>query len=152
MSLSFILETMSRQKTSIPLTDDVSWIDLVSAGRGEASPPLYEEEGELAVDVCETDDEVTVVAFVAGVEPKDLSVTVQSDLVTIRGVRRRPYQGTSALHSECFWGAFSRTIVLPCDVAEHTAQAKLGRGALTITVAKVQSEQRVAITDEDAEV
>lgn len=119
--------------------------------RGAASPPLYEEEGELAVDVCETDDVVMVVALVAGVEPKDLSVTVQSDLVTIRGVRRRPYQETSALHGECFWGAFSRTIVLPSDVAEHAAQAKLSRGVLTVTVAKTKSEQRVAIIDEDGE-
>lgn len=140
----------SRQKTSVPFADDVSWIDLVNAERG-AAPSLYEEEGELAVDVFETDDAVTVVALVAGVEPTDLSVTVQSDLVTIRGVRRRPHQEARAIHSECFWGAFSRTIVLSCDIAEHTAQAKLARGVLMITVAKVQSEQHVAITDEDAE-
>ena len=142
---------MPRQRTPIPFADDVSWVDLINAERGAAPPELYQEEGELAVDVYEADETVVVVALVAGVATGDLSVTVQSDLVTIRGVRRTPYPEAVALHSECFWGAFSRTIVLPCDVVEGTAVAKLSHGMLTVSMAKMKSEQRVAITDEDAE-
>ncbi|MDO8435398.1 MAG: Hsp20/alpha crystallin family protein [bacterium] len=142
---------MPRQKAPIPFVDDVSWVDLVNAERGVEPNTLYQEEGELAVDVYQTDDSVMVVALVAGVDPHDLSITVQSDLVTIRGMRREPYMEAAALHSECFWGAFSRTIVLPHDVVESSAIAKLSRGMLTITLAKMTSQQRVAITDEDGE-
>ncbi len=104
-------------------------------------------EGQLAVDCVETPREIIIRSAIAGVEEKDLEIHVNEDLVTIRGERRLdalPPQST-VHYSECFWGAFSRSIVLPCRVKTDEADAVLKNGILTITIPKAYGDVKLSV-------
>ncbi len=95
-------------------------------------------EGQLAVDVYQTDSKVIVKAPVAGVKPEELDITVTDDMVTIRGERKeeKKVEKEDYLCQECYWGAFSRSVVLPIPVASEKAKATFKDGILTITAPK----------------
>lgn len=104
-------------------------------------------EGQLAVDCIETPREIIIRSAIAGVEEKDLEIHVNEDLVTIRGERSLdalPPQST-VHYSECFWGAFSRSIVLPCRVKTDEADAVLKNGILTITIPKAYGDVKLSV-------
>ncbi len=96
-------------------------------------------EGQLAVDVFENDNEVIVVSTMAGAVTDMIEVYVHNDLLTIRGERHEPEEmkkATRYFHEECFWGRFSRTIVLPVDVKGDMAGAEYKNGILVVTIPK----------------
>lgn len=108
------------------------------------------QEGQLAVDVLATAKEVVVVSTMAGATTESLEVYVRGDLLTIRGARACPFPDTSLehiYHRECFWGPFSRTVVLPVPVEGGLARAEYIHGILTVTIPKKQTvENRIPIT------
>jgi len=106
-----------------------------------AGSSLWETEdlgGSLAVDVRETDDALLVYAPMAGVAPTEVRIGLSGDLLTIRGVRQKPKiaREARAFHEECYWGNFSRSIVLPVAVEESRVQAELNQGVLEIILPK----------------
>ncbi len=94
--------------------------------------------GQLAVDVFQTDSKVIVKAPVAGVKSDELDITVTDDMVTIRGERKeeKKIEKDDYLCQECYWGVFSRSVILPIQVASEKAKATFKDGILTITVPK----------------
>ncbi len=107
-------------------------------------------EGQLAVDCIETPKEIVIRSAIAGVRQEDLEIHVTEDLVTIRGERhldRTPPHST-VHYSECFWGAFSRSIVLPCRVKTDEADAVLKNGILTITIPKAYGDVKLAVRED----
>jgi len=99
------------------------------------------EEGQLSVDIYREGDMLVIRSLVAGVAPDDLDVSISSDLLTIRGKRERSGNADSddVYYQECYWGAFSRSIVLPCHVAADSAEAQLKNGLLEVRI-PIQSE------------
>lgn len=96
-------------------------------------------EGELGVDVYQTDDAIIIQAMVAGVASEDLSVSVTREMVTIKGKREAP-KGISKenyFYQELYWGSFSRTILLPAEVETEDVEATERRGLLTIKMPKI---------------
>ncbi len=108
----------------------------------------HEPEGQLAVDIIDTDDSLVVVATVAGASPEEISVYVHNDLLTIRGRRALPVSVSenAFIHRECFWGRFSRTIILPLDVRADGVRAVYKSGVLVVSLPKEKRESRVPIT------
>lgn len=110
-------------------------------------------DGQLAVDVYQTPEHVVIQSTVAGVKPEDLDVAISNDLVTIRGVRRREYDVADEDYftQECYWGGFSRSIVLPVDVHSDKADASMKNGILTISLPKIKTArtQVVKVKHED---
>lgn len=104
------------------------------------------EEGQLAVDVLEAGNDIVVLAALAGAKPEDLSLHLQDDLLTIRGYRNFPLDeiGTT-FYRECYWGPFSRTIVLPVDVRQESARAEYRNGILTIRLEKSRNEAKIPL-------
>lgn len=104
-------------------------------------------EGQLAVDVIETQDRVMIRSAIAGVSENDLHITINEDMVTIRGERMiTPLPMDATVHyEECFWGAFSRSIILPCRITPDDADASLHNGILTITLTKARGDIRVPV-------
>jgi len=104
------------------------------------------EEGQLAVDVLQTNDEVIVVATMAGTKPEDINLHLHNDLVTIRGERRPPPPSAAEyFYQECYWGNFSRTIVLPVDVRSESARAEYWQGVLVIRFSKAKTDNAIPI-------
>ncbi len=98
-----------------------------------------EVEGQLAVDVFQTKESVVIKAPIAGVDPKQLEVAIAEDVVTIRGERvdDSTVDRENYYVQECYWGAFSRSIIMPVSVNADKAEASLKNGVLTIAIPKV---------------
>lgn len=109
---------------------------------------LAEEEGQLSVDVLETDNEIIVRSTIAGVKPEDLQIHLTSDILTIRGRRtEEPEQsGARRYASECYWGKFSRSVILPQHVRTEKAAANLSHGLLTIRLPKSAGDMAVPLS------
>ncbi len=104
-------------------------------------------EGELSVDVYQTETELVVVSTVAGVKPDELEVTLNRDVVTIRGRRDRTHEVPKEdyFYQECYWGAFSRSIVLPVEVQPAGVHASLKNGVLTVVLPKAAPAPAVSV-------
>ena len=98
-----------------------------------------DEEGQLAIDVWQTPEEIMVQAIVGGVRLDDLDVEVTHDMVTLRGKRERQKEisGNDYFYQELYWGAFSRSILLPQEVDSDEAEATMKNGLLTIKLPKL---------------
>lgn len=99
--------------------------------------------GQLAVDVYETEARLVVKARTAGVNKNDLDVSIADGVLTISGTLSSG-DDTEAIQwhiQECYWGEFSRTLVLPTAVKEDEVEAVLKDGVLTISFNKVKQEQ-----------
>jgi HSP20 family molecular chaperone IbpA len=105
--------------------------------------PANTQDGELPVDMYQTDDMIVIRALVAGVSPTDLEISITRDMVTIRGVREE-YQEAhddGYFHRELFWGGFSRTLLLPEEVAIDEAEAQEKHGLLEIKLPKLDKHR-----------
>ncbi len=108
------------------------------------------QEGQLAVDVIETPDRVIIRSAIAGVSESDLHITINEDMVTIRGERsieKLPLNAT-VHYEECFWGAFSRSIILPCRITPDNADANLKNGILIIALNKARGDVHLPVRNE----
>lgn len=107
----------------------------------EATPEQAEQEGQLTVDVFQDDANIIVQSTIAGVSPDDLDVSITNDMVTIRGERRRMYNvdPDDYFYQECYWGTFSRSIILPLEIDADRAEAKIKNGILTIRIPKANT-------------
>ena len=121
---------------------------------------IYEEEvadddwdededipGQLAVDVYETADKLVIKARTAGIERKDLDVSISDNILTISGVLSGSEDDKVVQWhiQECYWGEFSRTIALPVQVKEDGVEAVLKDGVLTISFEKEKTEAKKRI-------
>lgn len=99
-----------------------------------------ETEGQLAIDVYQTDKKIVIKSTIAGVKPEDLNISLHHDLLTIRGIRSNQQEATEAdyLYRECYWGSFSRSVILPSEVDSKRVKAELENGVLTISLYKSQ--------------
>ncbi|HPV70687.1 MAG TPA: Hsp20/alpha crystallin family protein [Candidatus Magasanikbacteria bacterium] len=106
-----------------------------------------QDEGQLSVDVGQEENKLVIVATIAGAKPEDISVNIHNDLLTIRGKREREInlKEEDYFYRECYWGSFSRTIVLPVDVITDEAVATFKNGVLTIVIPKESSKKKVPI-------
>lgn len=108
------------------------------------------QEGQLVVDVYQTDQEIVIRTPVAGVKLADIHITISDNQLTIKGQRSQDNSIDSSeyLLRECFWGSFSRTLVLPFNLSPDKIQAFFKDGILKIVIPheKVQ-EKSVQITE-----
>lgn len=104
-------------------------------------------EGQLAIDVYETPTEIVIKSTIAGARPEDLDIGVENNTVNIRGSRHTEdkVKGEDYLYQECYWGTFSRSVILPVEVDSDKAQASLRDGVLTIKIPKIQKEKEKKI-------
>lgn len=101
--------------------------------------PECPEEGRLPVDLYETNDEIVLRTVIAGVNQEEIDISINNDMVTIRGERKEPeiVADSEYISHECFWGPFSRTRVLPANVDADNATANFDeKGILTIRFPK----------------
>lgn len=101
-------------------------------------------QGQLVVDIYEKDDFLVVESTIAGVSPQDIDITVEPDLIVIRGQRTKKDKGVSRqyYYQECFWGKFSRTLILPCPIKPDQVKASFKNGILTIFLPKAEETSK----------
>ena len=96
-------------------------------------------EGKLTIDVYQTPSEIVVESAIAGIKPEDLDINVSSDSITIKGERRHEEEVKEEdyFYQECYWGRFSRSVILPEEVDPDSATVNFKNGVLTVRLPKV---------------
>lgn len=113
----------------------------------ETREKWFESEGKLAIDLYKAGEDLVIQSTIAGVKPEDLEITIQGDIISIKGVRQKPdaEPDKSYFYQECYWGPFSRQIVLPEEVDPSRAEASLEQGIVTIRVPRIEKEKKRTI-------
>lgn len=106
-----------------------------------------EPQGELAVDVYQTQDAIVVKALVAGVLPTSIDIALTREMLTITGSREdeREVSEDNYFHQELYWGSFSRTILLPEEVDVDAAEASEKHGILMIRLPKINKKKETKL-------
>ncbi len=104
-------------------------------------------EGQLPVDVHQTTNDIIIRAFVAGVRPDELNISISRDMVEIEGSRmeREQVSGPDYFTRELFWGSFSRIISLPQEVDVEASSASAKDGLLTIILPKLDKAKQTKL-------
>ncbi len=103
--------------------------------------------GELPVDVYQTPSEIVIRAFVAGVRPDELNISISRDMVVIEGSRmeRENVSTADSYTRELFWGSFARTILLPQEIDVDNSSAAGKDGLLTIILPKLDRTRQTKL-------
>lgn len=111
-----------------------------------------ESEGWLTIDVYQTPHEIVVESAVAGVDPEVLDITATPDSIVIKGERqrRKDVKDEDYLYQECYWGKFSRSVILPQEVDPENATVGFKNGILTVRLPKVirKKSRKLKVTTE----
>lgn len=105
-------------------------------------------EGRLPkVDIIDRESEIVVRAEVAGVDKKDLDVSVTDTTVTIKGSTRQESKEEKGDYYRCeiSQGSFARTVALPGDVDSGKARASFKDGILELMLPKKEAAKRHSI-------
>ncbi|MFA7286285.1 MAG: Hsp20/alpha crystallin family protein [Patescibacteria group bacterium] len=123
---------------SVPVSDRAEAVFTPPIARSDEAFQSATSEGALALDVYVTDSQVVVQSAIAGVRPEDIVIALHNDLLTVRGERHEKYsqEVKQYMVQECYWGAFSRSVVLPVSVQADSATATMQDGVLTITLTR----------------
>jgi len=90
-------------------------------------------------DIYETDDALTVVMEIPGVEKKDVEVNIENDVIRVEGrIDFAKYEGLEPLYTEYNVGHFARTFTLSNKIDQQQITAQLDDGVLTLTLKKAK--------------
>jgi len=108
---------------------------------------IEENEGQLLLDVYQDEKNIYIKSTIAGVKPEDIEISLHSDMLTIRGARRREQEieEKDYFYQECYWGNFSRSIILPIEVKAEQISASLKGGVLTVILPKAEKRRNIPI-------
>ena len=97
----------------------------------------------LGLDVYETNDSYVVKAAIPGVDPEKVDISVEDDILTIKGEFERKEEATEAnyIRRELTYSAFQRSLRLPPTVDADHANAQFEHGMLTLTLPKKPEAQ-----------
>jgi len=122
-------------KKEIKKEDKEKWLDDTNSPQGGNG-----EEGQLAIDVYQTEKDIVIKSIVGGVKSDEVDVSVNNDMVSIKGIRRNPDEVAPEdyYYQECFWGGFSRSVILPTEVEVENVEAIMKDGILTVKLPKLK--------------
>ena len=95
------------------------------------------------LNVSEDKNSVEVSAELPGMSEEDIEVTLDKNLLTIKGEKKSDHQEEkrSYYHMERSYGSFQRSIRVSDDVEAEKIKASFKNGVLVITLPKVEREQ-----------
>lgn len=131
----------------VKVDDDSNEKDIAESLEDELEEIESETDGQLAVDMYQTQNEIVVKTMVAGVKPEDLDINITRDMITIKGKREemKDFSDDDFFHKELYWGSFSRTIILPQEVEVEEAEAINKNGLLTIRLPKLDKNRQAKL-------
>lgn len=98
------------------------------------------------LDVRESDKEIVITAELAGVDDKDLDVTLSGDVLTIKGEKKYEHEDkeNDRHYVERHYGSFARSVRLPFEAGDQNVDANMKNGVLTINIHKPTDIQNKA--------
>lgn len=133
----------SRELSGMPTN---AWVDRFF----EDFSPLFRADGgewHPSFDVSETDSHVHVKADLPGIDVKDLDISIENNVLTVRGEKKQEKEDkTENYHCvERYYGSFCRSFMLPADVNADEIEAVYKDGVLQLTVPKSETSKRKRI-------
>ena len=96
--------------------------------------------GQIAVDILDTPSAIIIVAPVAGVDPTEVDISLSRNILTLSGHRHEApiyLEAKRLLVEECFYGAFSRSIILPENLGFDKIRATIEHNVIMIEIPKL---------------
>ncbi len=121
----------------------------------QTQEPTNKEVGQISLDIFTHEKEIIILAPIAGASPDDITLAITEDVLTIKGVRPQKYQVNEEDYytKECFWGRFSRSIVLPLEADTASISAQFEKNILEIRIPRKEINRtniiKINASDED---
>jgi HSP20 family protein len=96
--------------------------------------------GQIAVDILDCPNSIVIVAPIAGVDPTEVDIAISRNILTISGERKSPpiyLDAKRMLVEECFYGNFSRSVILPENLAFDKIHATIHHHVVMIDIPKL---------------
>jgi len=96
------------------------------------------------IDISEDDNNINVVAEIPGVKKEDLKITLQDNILTIEGEKKKEEEkkGKNYYRAERVFGSFKRCFTLPAEVDSDNVEAKFEDGMLRINMKKLHPKPK----------
>jgi HSP20 family protein len=92
----------------------------------------------LPVDIAAAENEFVITAYLPGVQPEEVEITMENEELTIRGQFPKASEETKWVKRELFHGAFARRLAFNVPVNVDGIRAEFSNGVLTLTVPKAE--------------
>lgn len=102
----------------------------------------------IALDVAENDDAYMVKATVPGINPDDIEIVLEDDVLSLKGEILRDEEGEDVKYHvrERRYGSFSRSIRFPTTVNGDAVEATYNNGVLSLNIPKAEAVKPKRIT------
>lgn len=107
-----------------------------SHSNGASKPTQW--TANLPVDIAATENEFVLTAYLPGVQPEDVEITMEGEELTIRGQFPKSAEESKWVKRELYHGAFERRLAINVPVNVEGISAEFSNGVLTLTVPKAE--------------
>ncbi|GMV89162.1 MAG: hypothetical protein AMXMBFR81_20930 [Chthonomonas sp.] len=140
--MSTIVRSISPFDAFAELRQMAELMDRAFASPTNGNGAMMASNASLAVpiEVLEKDGKVMIKAAVPGISPEELEVSVENNVLTIRGELKREHEekDVKVYRREYSYGSFSRSIRLPDDLDLEKVDAEFKHGFVTISIPRVE--------------
>jgi HSP20 family protein len=107
------------------------------------TPALRERSFVPTIDLSEDEECIHVKADLPGIEQKDIEVALNHDVLSIRGEKKREEreEKDNFYRVERSFGAFARTVPIPCEIEPEKVEATFKNGVLEIDLPKSKASR-----------
>lgn len=138
---------LANDHNSKPMTKLIRWDPF--QGMDSLMADMWPSRGGFvpAVDVYEQGETVVVEAPLAGIDPNDVKISIENDVLTIEGetTKKSEVDDKNYYRQEVRMGSFHRAVSLPVSVEAGAAKAEFADGVLKVTVPKSEHAKRKSI-------
>lgn len=143
---------MSLFKTKIKKdSDKKSGIKVEPTSISETAKKWNASEGQLVVDVYETEEDLVIQSAIAGIKNEDIDIALENDIIIIKGERINPTEDEDKNYftRECYFGPFYREIIIPREIDASLIDANIKNGMLIIRMPKTEKTENKKTTKEE---
>jgi len=126
-----------------PTSDARSLEDVFDRLFGTPIRPYVPQAGTLPLDVYEVEGKLVLKAAVPGIDPSDLDIQIENNVLTIKGETRHEEESKEAkiYRREVSYGSFSRSVRLPEGLNLDAVEADFKNGLVTISLPRIPEEK-----------
>lgn len=123
--------------------DKKSGIKVEPTSISETAKKWNASEGQLVVDVYETEEDLVIQSAIAGIKNEDIDIALENDIIIIKGERINPTEDEDKNYftRECYFGPFYREIIIPREIDASLIDANIKNGMLIIRMPKIENKK-----------
>ncbi|HLO97926.1 MAG TPA: Hsp20/alpha crystallin family protein [Fimbriimonas sp.] len=129
----------------LPVAEIRNFEDLFTRLFSEQKPT--ERSLTIPLDIVEVDGKVMIKAAMPGIDPSEIEVSVENNVLTIRGEHKSEELSEDAkmFRRENVYGVFSRSLRLQPQLDQSAIEASFKNGIVTVTIPKIEEQKPAAV-------